>query len=162
MLMVTSKRPTDSKKKQTMHCLGHTSGMIQYKYGVKLPMTKQRESSYIKKSSWMPSRAQRPRELQKPYKSLHSRCNHTRRLHIPNTDLHQHNSLVQLCHPIATPQLSMYQKQPFYKGAIYINILPYLRREPIKTLNKEFTKWLQGRSFYTASATNSFDKLDFH
>lgn len=139
--MVTSKRPTDSKKKQTMHCLSHISGMIiQYLIWCETSNNKMERVIIHKKEQCDAQQGSTPKRAKKPYKSLHSRGNHTRRLHLLNTDLHQHNSLVQLCHPIATPQLSLYQKQPSYKGAIYINILPYLRREPIKTLNKELTK----------------------
>lgn len=53
----------------------------------------------------------------------------------------------KFCHLTASPQ-TLRKEKPSHKGAIYFNYLPYhLRRDPTKTFNNEFTKWLQERSF---------------
>ncbi|KAG8283647.1 hypothetical protein J6590_108618 [Homalodisca vitripennis] len=67
-----------------------------------------------------------------------------------NRDFHHHHTHNALNFTLPVHHLSLSEKKPSYKGALYFNKLPEpLRKEPPKRLKNALTNWLQERPFYS-------------
>ncbi|KAG8299246.1 hypothetical protein J6590_031476 [Homalodisca vitripennis] len=57
---------------------------------------------------------------------------------------HRHNFTLNIHH------LSLFEKKPSYRGAVFYNCLPEeLKKLPVRNLKTSLTQWLLDRPFYT-------------
>lgn len=67
-----------------------------------------------------------------------------------NRDIHHHKTRNASSFAIPPHHLSLFEKKPSYKGALYFNNLPeQLRNEPTHRFKNQLTTWLQERPFYS-------------
>lgn len=64
-------------------------------------------------------------------------------------DFHQHNTRNAADFALPLHHLTLYEKKPTYKGALFYNHLPcHLKKEPVKTFKTALTKWLLDHPYY--------------
>lgn len=74
-----------------------------------------------------------------------------------NEDLHQHHTRNASNFALPIHRLTLYEKKPSYKGALFFNKLPdNIKNTPTKNLRKTLTTWLQDRPYYTEKEFMSY------
>jgi hypothetical protein len=65
-------------------------------------------------------------------------------------DIHQHNTRHASNFALPLHHLSLFEKKPAYKGAVYFNHLPdQLKTLPLPRFKNQLTSWLQDKPYYS-------------
>ncbi|KAG8311282.1 hypothetical protein J6590_108592 [Homalodisca vitripennis] len=65
-------------------------------------------------------------------------------------DLHQHNTRNAIDFSLPTHHLSLYERKPSYRGALFYNNMPgHLKKVSGQRLSRQLTAWLEDRPFYS-------------